>query len=283
MAFLLPMKKILVSLFVFLGIPSAFSQSGSLAAYEDSIIRLHQEVLETENDSTKLIVNSRFGALITRAANQENSINYSFDSLRSISILTASDKSFRIFNWEIGLSDGSINYYGIIQTLNRKTNQYTVTQLTDQSIKFKKAETLVLEPGNWYGAHYYKLIETKYKKKVVYTLLGANWSNALVRKKIIEPLQIGNDAKAKFGAAIFQTKTNGLKRIVFYYSSEVSMSLRYDDNRKQILYDHLVPRSPELKGQYEFYGPDMSIDGLHFKKGKWQLLEDVDARNEKRK
>ncbi|MBL0048353.1 MAG: hypothetical protein IPP32_09705 [Bacteroidetes bacterium] len=277
------MKNKLIFLLLFLWISAAFGQNVALFAYEDSIIRMHQQVLETENDSAKLLVNTRFGALITRAATQENSINYPFDSLKSISILTASDKSFRIFNWELGLSDGNINYYGIIQTLNRKTNQYIISQLIDQSNKLKKAETMVLEPGNWYGAHYYKLIETTYKKKVVYTLLGANWSNALVRKKIIEPLQIGNDAKAKFGAAIFQTKTNGLKRIVFNYSSEVSMSLRFDDNRKQILYDHLVPRSPELKGQYEFYGPDMSIDGLHFKKGKWQLLEDVDARNEKRK
>ena len=72
---------------------------------------------------------------------------------------------------------------------------------------------------------------------------------------------------------------------MFEYSSEVSMSLRYNEKHHEIVYSHLASKQEGsmLDGQYQFYGPDGSFDALVQKKDKWVTVEDVDARNEKNK
>ena len=47
-----------------------------------------------------------------------------------------------------------------------------------------------------------------------------------------------------------------------------------------IVFDHLSPRSDSQKGQFQYYGPDMSFDAFVFEKGKWTYKKDVDARND---
>lgn len=258
------------------------AQNLDLKTTEDTLFLLRQSCLQEENDSVKLIWNKKFMTLLKQTLEQKAALEYSFDTLKSIAILTPEDNSFRIFNWEISFSDNSIAYFGVVQSFNRKKNLILVVELTDNSTGIKKPENTLLDANAWYGAHYYKLIETKKKKKKYYTLLGANWSNLLIRKKIIDVISLGADGKVKFGEALFQNNKVTQKRVLFYYASEVSMSLRYDEKKHLILFDHLVPREPQLKGQFEFYGPDMSIDGYYFSKGKWILKEDIDARNEKK-
>ena len=46
-----------------------------------------------------------------------------------------------------------------------------------------------------------------------------------------------------------------------------------------ITYDHLEPLHPIYRNNFEFYGPDGSIDGLEFKEGTWVYQKDIDARN----
>ncbi len=276
------MKKLIVCIFGLFVSSLLSAQNNTFIVVEDSLFKLRNVILLEESDSLKLQLNTKFTAQFQRILSLPNSINYPFDTLKSIAILTPEDKSFRIFNWEISLSDNSISYFGIIQTINKNKNKSSVIVLNDKSSGLKKPELSILDANNWYGAHYYKLIETKRKKKYYYTLLGANWSHPLVRKKIIEVIRIGKDGKVKFGEAIFQMNNVAIKRVLFQYASEISMSLRFDENKKMILFDHLVPREPNLKGQFEFYGPDMSIDGFDFLKGKWVYKEDVDARNQKK-
>jgi hypothetical protein len=59
------------------------------------------------------------------------------------------------------------------------------------------------------------------------------------------------------------------------------MSLRYEEDRKRIVFDHLSPPDASLKGQTQYYGPDLSYDAYYWKKGRWQLRENIDARNRK--
>ncbi|NJK97401.1 MAG: hypothetical protein HC905_23045 [Bacteroidales bacterium] len=53
------------------------------------------------------------------------------------------------------------------------------------------------------------------------------------------------------------------------------MMLNYDEMLKSIVFDHLAPSESRYTGQYEFYGPDFSFDGLIFKENQWVLVEDV--------
>ena len=69
------------------------------------------------------------------------------------------------------------------------------------------------------------------------------------------------------------------KRLIFEYSSEVAMTLNYDENLEMIVYDHLRPHQPFFEGNYRFYAPDGSYDALRFEKGEFYQEEDIDARN----
>jgi len=55
---------------------------------------------------------------------------------------------------------------------------------------------------------------------------------------------------------------------MFQYAGEVSMSLKYNSSRKQIVFSHLAPNTPDptLENQFQYYGPDGSFDALEMKK-----------------
>ena len=52
--------------------------------------------------------------------------------------------------------------------------------------------------------------------------------------------------------------------------------MRFD--KDMIVFDHLSPSREDLEGQYQFYGPDFSYDGLRWKDCGWVLIEDLDLR-----
>ena len=53
------------------------------------------------------------------------------------------------------------------------------------------------------------------------------------------------------------------------------MSLKYEDHYNRIIFDHLMPESPNLKGFYSFYVPDLSLDAFVLTGNKWVFKEDV--------
>ena len=69
------------------------------------------------------------------------------------------------------------------------------------------------------------------------------------------------------------------KRIIFEYARQVSMGLNYDPKLNMIVFDHLAPPDIKLKGNFEFYGPDMSYDGYKLTNGRWKLVEDIEMKN----
>ena len=80
-------------------------------------------------------------------------------------------------------------------------------------------------------------------------------------------------------AGMIQMDLQKLKRVIFEYSSQVVMSMRYDDKLNMIVMDHLAPSEPILTNNYRFYCPDGSFDAFKFEKGVFVLHKDVDARN----
>jgi hypothetical protein len=86
-----------------------------------------------------------------------------------------------------------------------------------------------------------------------------------------------------FGKELFKFPRKYPRRIVFQYSSEVVMSLKYYDDKQMIVFDHLSPKDAFMEGQYQYYGPDFSYDGFTYHKDKWKYIEDIDIKNIKSK
>lgn len=264
---------------------NSFAQAGLdnyLKTVQDSLKPLSKVILDIrKTEEERLSANGNFSGILKRLLQKDGSQNFIFDSLNSIARLEPEDKSFVIFNWEMPHNDGTYTYYAFVLHKNNTTKSYQLTELIDASSTIKRPETALLKANNWYGAHYYKIITVKRKGKNYYCLLGADWNDKLSKKKLMEVLSFEKDGSLKFGAPIINYNKITLNRLIFEYSSNVSMSLNYDDKSKRIIFDHLSPIKEELKGQFQFYAPDLSYDALKFKKGKWQHLENIDARNTK--
>lgn len=237
-----------------------------------------------QDDSMKLKFNQKilesFQAFLTPAESYRNPT----DSLKKAGMVQASDKKFRIFTWNVPLSDGSHKYFGIIQMNPEKEANCQLFLLNDISnTNIEKIGSQTFRTPAWLGALYYKLIKVKSGKTEIYTLLATRFNSLFTTQKIIETLYFDERGMPVFGYPIIESGMKLEKRIVFEYSINARMGLRYDESREMIIFDHLAPSSPIHTGNYKFYGPDFSFDAYKFEKDRWVYIPNVDVRNEKRK
>jgi hypothetical protein len=81
------------------------------------------------------------------------------------------------------------------------------------------------------------------------------------------------------GIPIFDGNGKTRDRVVFEYTRQASMLLRYVPDQNLIVFDHLSPPDPKLKNQRDTYGPDLSYDGYQLKNGRWVYVDNLDMRN----
>ncbi len=258
---------------------------------EDSLKVLFDSIQKSDNDAVKYELNEIILELVEDMLYDENSFNYPFDSLRQIGKIRSDDELLRIYTWNIPLKDHTHDFFGFIQYYYKPDKEFLIYLLVDKSVELEDPERLTLDEESWYGALYYRIVETRDRRHKYYTLLGWDGNNELTSKKIIDVLYFTQSGKPRFGANIFYTikeigrrkRKYNKKRIIFEFSSKVSMALRYDEKLEMIVFDHLSPSAMHLKDKYQHYGPDWSYDALKFEKGKWQYYLDIDPRNPKPK
>lgn len=247
---------------------------------EDSLKSLSSKIINSTDEVVRRNSNNLFIKTLVSTLKLPNSFYYPFDSVVSVSILKSQDDVFKIFTWHLYSDDGSYRYYGAIQKNNKE--KLELYPLFDNSRYIPNAEDTILTKDSWYGAHYYTIAETKKSpRNKQYILLGWKGDNIKINQKIIDVLSFDKEGKPVFGAPIFNYGDSVKTRVIFKYARTVSMMLRYLPSKKWIVYDHLACPNATQLGMYEFYGPDLSYDGLKFKRKKWYLMEKIDLRNEK--
>lgn len=255
-----------------------FSQKDTIIPYREKVLFLQLNKMRSAiKDAEKKKLNQEFKDYLLETILIPDSYTYNFVKLKTLGVIDSPDKNLRIFNWNVQLEDESNLFFGfIVRKGNKKKNK--IIELINKNIVYEMPKEVVQE-SNWYGALYYKIIPTKKGKKDIYTLLGWRSNGNISNMKIIDVLQI-NGNHAKLGANIFQTKTEKLKRVVLEYSKKATVTVRYEPKLDRIVFDHLSPESPSMKGLYEYYIPDMSYDAYTFENDLWILKEDVIAVNE---
>jgi len=234
---------------------------------------LGNQIITSDNDIDKREANTKYVTELKNLINLANTFDANFDLLKTISILK--EHHLKIYNWALPLTDGSFEYFAFLQIKTDKG--YSVIELIDKSNEIKSPENRTLTPKSWYAALYYKLIHNKKIGEDTYTLLGWDGNNLLTNKKIIEAITVNNNGMIKIGAPIFKMKNKTQRRIIFEYSENAVMSLKYHKDKEQIIFDFLVPSSSKLTGIPEYYGPALNrFDALTMEKGKWIYEEDID-------
>jgi hypothetical protein len=240
---------------------------------EKELVVLLDSIRKVKGEEEKFLLSDAIALELELMLAEENSMQYPFDSLKLISKIVAPDKSWRMFNWHIEDDKKQHKYWAIIQYKHQ--NKYRVVSLMDAAEDLKSPESKTIKAPQWYGAHYYNVFMPEKNK---YYLLGYNGRSNIISQKIIEVMSFDNKGNIIFGDDVFITEKGNPKRMVFEYSREVSMSLKYYEKNKIIVFDHLAPREPHLVNSKQFYGPDLSYDAFEYKKGKWELLQNIDVR-----
>jgi hypothetical protein len=258
-----------------------FSQSYNLTAIRDSLNFYFKSIAIEQSDEKKLHYNENILRILRESLSQSESFKTPIDSINNMGMIKSENKLLHIYTWNIPFNDGTHKYFGFLHFYSEKQNKPILYELIDRSEDLKNPEYLKLSDKNWYGSLIYKIVETTYKKQTYYTLLSSDLNDLLTKKKCIDVLQFDENELPVFGAAIFNNQPRNT-RIIFEYNARANMALTFDESLKMIVFDHLSPSKPSLKGVYEFYGPDFSYDGYKFEKGKWVLFTEIDARNNKK-
>lgn len=234
------MKKVnLISLIIIfvltINFSKVYSQNISLLnEIKDSLLVQSERLYMLDNDEDKLKLNTEISKNILKAIKQEKSIEFSFDSIKYISVLTSEDKMLRVFSWVLPKDDGTYECFGYIQSYDDVLKMYRQWELKDVSKGIQKAETKIMSAEKWFGAVYYYMITTKSNGKKYYTVLGWNPTDRFSRRKVIEIITLKRNGEPVFGYSLFNAKelkyvkeTNG-KRLIFEYSAQARMHLNYE-------------------------------------------------------
>jgi|SRR6185312_8073622 len=259
----------------------SIDSSGLIKVYEDSMKSLQYIRINAFSDKEKDTANAKMVRLMKKALSLPGSFNYSFDSLTTIGFVVSPDKQFRIITWDVPRSGCNFSYYGFIQSYNARKKKYNLFMLEDHRADISNPKTGIYTPSKWIGMLYYKII--KEKNSNFYTLLAWQGYNKMITCKIVDVLTFNAEGVPSFGKSVYEKLPASFKgnpkRIIFEYSAEVTMSLRYDAAKNRIIFDHLAPIDDGLGGQYQYYGPSAQIDALIWKNGTWEYATNIDARN----
>ena len=231
--------------------------------------------LDDQIDKDKLFM--LIDTLFEHALEQAGSFDYTWSKLDMIGKLKSDDGKIKVFSWMYMKNRDDYKYTCYMQTSKGKANS-EIFKIDPSSAVRIKSEDYNQIIDDWHAKIYYQIITSRYKRNTFYTLLGADFNNSTSSIKTTEVLAIHRGKPVFRGARFFHAGTVK-NRIVFEFSSELAMTLRYNPDLGQIVFDHLTPLHQLYSGSYQFYGPDGSYDALKFIEGIWVYEEDVDARN----
>jgi hypothetical protein len=237
---------------------------------------LFRRISDTIPDSQKLSANDSIKQLVEKYAGDESVFYHRFDNVRYLGQITSPDSAIKIITWNLVLRNGKGKYfcYFVKHGENGKTLIYPLS--ADYNDKPVATDTTYFEK-NWYGALYYDLKPYTVNNRKCWVLLGLDYGNPQMSRKIIEVLEFTDDG-LKFGRRWFDVSGVPAYRVVFGYASTATMSLRFSSDTS-IVFDHLVPFSTAVKGDRQYYAPDYSYDSYTLIKGVWRFSLNVDARN----
>jgi hypothetical protein len=254
----------------------------NLSIKEKELSGLYNEVKNQEVFEDKLTVNARFTDEFKKILINKESIKFPFDSLKNakgIKDIKSTDGKVRIFTWAIKNNyEGVYQYFGLI--VKKESSKNSVYELKDNIDPTNSRISGVIDISKWYGALYIDIVPRSIGSKKHYTLFGWDGNSSASNIRILDVLTFTGKT-AKLGAPIFKNQKEKLNRVYFEYSESAVMNMIYEEKYNRIMFDHLIPETPDLKGIYSFYIPDFSYDSYVWKKDGWHLMEDVIGINEK--
>lgn len=244
-----------------------------IKVYEDTIALMSFLVINDSLPENRFASCKKVISTLVKALKFENSFQYKFPKVQSISIQYPQDSSFRVFTWQLYVDTDEYRYYGAIQM---NTPELKLFPLVDRSFEVQEPEFEILTPKNWYGALYYNIKQFDTPEGKKYLLFGFDAYSFFEKRKLVDVLSFENGT-AVFGAPLFQTfdlRTGSefvKNRIVKTYNAEAAFKLNFDEVYNVVLFDHLIQMGG-MAGQGPSWVPDGSYEGYRYDKGAWHHI-----------
>lgn len=244
----------------------------------DSVKVLIKLIQRGPDDSTRAAANALFHDFLFQYLSDSTSLDAApYKDAANLGILEAPDGRFRLYSWVSPSYAGDrYRFFGFIQVRDPKTRAVRLTELYDSTAALTKPESEKLRADRWLGCVYYQVIPVKKGSKTFYTLLGWKGKSERQTQKVIELLYFDRN-EPRFGYPLFRNNKVYSSRRLFTFNAMASMTLRYESSKRMILFDHLsgAPDDPMA-------GPDGRYDGYRFKRGRWNLVQNVDMRGDQK-
>jgi hypothetical protein len=271
-------KNITISLlFIFL----VFQHLSGQYPVSDPSLRLENlfdKLAVTTLDSARIIINDSIDNFIKLYAASDSVFTHRFTRIRYLGQVGSSEEHLKIITWNLILRNSPGRYYCYF--INRTGKVNSVYKISGIYEKDPVRTDTIYTNADWYGALYYDVRMVKRDNEIYWVLLGVDYGNPAVTRKIIDVVNFEPDGKIIFGKKLFSKNEALSDRVVLEYSSDAVVTLKFITDSK-IAFDHLVPFSPEFENNREKYGPEFSYDGYLLEKGLWKYRDNIDIRNKK--
>lgn len=305
MRFKILMKKIIITILTIISSLNVFSQADEdFRFWEDSLIKLRLEVMRSPSEEVRLSLNEDFMNLLEMVLLQDQSFEFTWDSVSNFAVTKSPDNLFKLFTWFVVKDDFTYENFGFIHVYNENRKKYILYPLYDRKNTLSYPEYEIADINQWYGAVYYKIIPLVDKKTTYYTLLGWNGNDLFTNEKVIDVLQfdLNSNSPVIFGAKIFKDYTNKVARVILKYSKDATLSLKYENQNYQIntgkrdpktkkwifdtksanmiIFEQLIPPENGMPNIPSYLVPESSLNqGFIAEEGKWCFLSSVNGRN----
>jgi hypothetical protein len=243
---------------------------------EDSLQHLAADIILDSLTANRMRSDSILVKTLVRALQIKNSFYYPFDSVHGVSKLYAPDSTFRIFTWNISFDDYYSRQRGAIQ-VRTPDGSLKLIALRDFSEFTPNALDSVRTKVNWVGAVYYDIVKTSFNGKNYYTLIGFDNNSVMSNKKWLEVLTFNEKNEPVFGGKYFSFEGDSVKRAPQFrynleYKKDARAILKYDEDSKLIIVDHLISETDEPEHAWT-YVPDGDYEAFKWQNGKWVHID----------
>ncbi len=251
------------------------SQLSAIEILEDSLVHFADSMYNTAMDEPRIEASYLFIRTFKQFIKTPQSYQHPCNKLKDkITILQTPDRKLKIYNWEVQRGPIEKRYYAVIQL--QDGSFIPLVDVSEQIIR--GAEDSVLSGTRWYGALYYQVIQQDIAGQPIYFIMGWNGSTMNSEKKIVEAFGFDSKGRGIFGAPVFNIIERGkrkqVNRFILEYQKGSKVSMRYDEDFKQIVFDHCESQIGDPAKKYT-YSPDGTYDGLIWDGQSWKMNENV--------
>ena len=250
--------------------------------YKETLGSLFSRILNTNSDSLRLTLNDSIKILIDNYAASDSVLLHNFKGLRYLGEIMSPDSKIKLITWNLILKEGGNKYFCYIIKKGARGEKNHLYKLTGENREETPDTNRIYNPGDWYGALYYSIQPFFCGKELHYVLLGLDYGNSMITRKIIDVLTFTPQGDLLFGYKCFNRGKNTATRAVLEYSSEGVVTLRMH-NPKTIVFDRLAIISDDNNRNPGNLGSEYRFDGYVLKKGMWNFVSNIDVRNKKQK